>query len=205
MPTCRRDGAPLRWPWRLCAAWVVMPWRSGRHRVWWRGLMLSPSQLHYLQSSYANIKAIAAYTFSKEVTLAGGRIWTEDEDQLLRSKYPIVGAAGLAAELERGLSAIRARASLIGVHYQPPPRLVEEDSAPWATSTIADRLDNKAACVIALYLRRGRLKDVDRKDIAAALGVSYWTLERYMATVDRIPDYLAAMDELLAALPKRKA
>jgi len=73
-------------------------------------------------------------------------------------------------------------------------------AASWATSTVAERLENKAACVIALYLRRHRLSDISDEALAEALGVSRWTVERYLATVERIPDYLAEIDEALNRL-----
>lgn len=129
------------------------------------------------------------------------RKWTQAEDQIILDKLSELGPAGLAKYLPgRTLSAIQAHAQVLGKRGRDQLAHVADPTPPWATSTTADRLENKAACVLVLYLRRRQLANVDRQALADALGVSRWTLERYMATVDRIPEYLDALDELLKRL-----
>jgi hypothetical protein len=136
--------------------------------------------------------------------MAVGRLWTEEENRVILEKLRELGPHRLMAHLPgRSAIAIQAHAQGLRAQGREFAHFIADPTPAWATGTIADRLENKAACVIALYLRRKRLANIDRQALADALGVHRATLERYMASVDRIPDYLDAIDQLLDEIVRR--
>lgn len=67
----------------------------------------------------------------------------------------------------------------------------------WARTTQAERVEHKAARIAALYLLSGELGGVPKTDLAAALGVSRWTLDRDLAA---LPDVAAHVERMTALL-----
>jgi len=66
----------------------------------------------------------------------------------------------------------------------------------WAQRTAAERVQEKAARIAALYLV-GDLDSVPKLDLAAALGVSRWTLDRDLAA---LPEVAAHVERITALL-----
>lgn len=62
------------------------------------------------------------------------------------------------------------------------------NSPAWAGRQEQDRAPLKAARLAALFLLRqeGRFPDLPKTEIAAALGISRWTLDRDLATLEQI-------------------
>lgn len=67
----------------------------------------------------------------------------------------------------------------------------------WAQRTAAERVEQKAARIAALHLLGGELGDVPKIDLAAALGVSRWTLDRDLAA---LPEVAAHVERITALL-----
>lgn len=133
-----------------------------------------------------------------------GDPWTDDENRILFENLHRLNTPDLAKLLPgRTVRAIRSHVNYLKRHGKGNWHHVDDPTSKWATKTVAERLENKAACVIALYLRRKELSSVDRQVLADALGVHRATLERYMATVDKIPEYLDALDEVLRPLARK--
>ncbi len=56
----------------------------------------------------------------------------------------------------------------------------------WTDKEANERATAKTAHVIALHLlsKSGQMPDIPKTDLAQALGVSRWTLDRYLATLE---------------------
>ena len=67
----------------------------------------------------------------------------------------------------------------------------------WAQSTAAERVQHKAARIAAIYLMRDRLAAAPKTDIAAALGVSRWTLDRDLAALPEVAAQVDIMRKML--------
>lgn len=68
----------------------------------------------------------------------------------------------------------------------------------WARDTAAERVQHKAARIAALHLLADRLADVPKTELAAALGVSRWTLDRDLAARPEVAAQLARITAALA-------
>lgn len=73
-------------------------------------------------------------------------------------------------------------------------------SPKWATNEMSQQDEMKAARIVALYFYLDRLVDMPKKDIAAALGISRWTLDRDLASLMRAREHVAAFDLCLRNL-----
>ena len=67
----------------------------------------------------------------------------------------------------------------------------------WARTTAAERVAHKAARIAALYLMRDRLDAAPKTELAAALGVSRWTLDRDLAALPEVAAHVERMTQLL--------
>jgi len=56
-----------------------------------------------------------------------------------------------------------------------------------------DRSDGRAARVAALYILRNEMPDVSKKDMAQALGISRWTLDRDLSSVPEVEKIIATI------------
>lgn len=60
----------------------------------------------------------------------------------------------------------------------------------WARATQAERVQHKAARIAALYLLSDRLHAAPKTELAAALGVSRWTLDRDLAALAEVAEHV---------------
>jgi len=72
----------------------------------------------------------------------------------------------------------------------------------WARDTAAERVQHKAARIAALYLMRDRLHAAPKTELAAALGVSRWTLDRDLAALAEVAEHV---ERITAALAEAEA
>lgn len=70
----------------------------------------------------------------------------------------------------------------------------------WSTDLIHNRSELKAARMTALYLYRQRLTGVSKTQIAKALGVSRWTLDKDLASLNRVDAHIEGFEKSLAEL-----
>lgn len=64
------------------------------------------------------------------------------------------------------------------------------DNPKWPDKRISQQDSSKAARIVALYLMRDRLGNVPKTHLAAALGVSRWTLDRDIAALSEVFEYV---------------
>lgn len=71
---------------------------------------------------------------------------------------------------------------------------------PWA-KTQAERVETKAAHLAALYLlqRDGELPSVPKTQLADALGISRWTLDRYLASLPEVATVMSRVRSVTAS------
>ena len=76
----------------------------------------------------------------------------------------------------------------------------------WAERQEQERAPLKAARLAALLLLRqeGRFPDLPKTEIADALGVSRWTLDRDLAAVDHLVDHYERFKLALLRLPMQQ-
>ena len=67
----------------------------------------------------------------------------------------------------------------------------------WALDRRSDQDSSKAARIAALYLLREEIADVPKTHLAAALGVSRWTLDKDLAAMQETAGYMEQMQALL--------
>lgn len=74
------------------------------------------------------------------------------------------------------------------------------DRAPkWAHSRHSAQDISKAARIMALYLMRAEIADVPKTHLAAALGISRWTLDRDLATLPEVEEHIEKIKRMLSA------
>lgn len=76
----------------------------------------------------------------------------------------------------------------------------------WAERQEQERAPLKAARLAALFLlqHEGRLPDLPKTEIADVLGVSRWTLDRDLATLDHVAVYYERFRQALLRLPMQE-
>lgn len=67
----------------------------------------------------------------------------------------------------------------------------------WALDRRSDQDSSKAARIAALYLLREEITDVPKTHLAAALGISRWTLDKDLAALQETAGYMEKMQALL--------
>lgn len=67
----------------------------------------------------------------------------------------------------------------------------------WARNTADERAEHKSARLAALYLLRDQLGDVPKIELAAALSVSRWTLDRDLAALTEVAAHVQRITALL--------
>jgi hypothetical protein len=75
------------------------------------------------------------------------------------------------------------------------------NSAPapeWATRQKAERAETKAAHLVALIQMRDQLNTVNKSKLSRELGISRWTLDRYLASLPEIEQRVAAIQRAIA-------
>ena len=45
-------------------------------------------------------------------------LWTNEEENILKTKYPSIGALGVSRLIDHNIQAIRCRASVLGIRYE---------------------------------------------------------------------------------------
>ncbi len=68
----------------------------------------------------------------------------------------------------------------------------------WATTLIYNRAEQKAARMTALYLHRHELTNIPKTEIAKALGVTRWTLDKDLAALDRVATHFETLEKSLS-------
>jgi hypothetical protein len=63
----------------------------------------------------------------------------------------------------------------------------------WTDARKHERSEGRAARVTALYLldREGKLPDIPKTELARRLGISRWTLDRDLASVEEVESQMA--------------
>lgn len=74
----------------------------------------------------------------------------------------------------------------------------------WSTKLIHDRAELKAARMTTLYLYRNQLTGIAKTEIAKALGVSRWTLDKDLASLDRVATHIEALEKSLGELVQQE-
>ena len=74
----------------------------------------------------------------------------------------------------------------------PSPR-----APAWARKTRAERVEHKAARIAALYLLADRLGEMPKTELAAALGISRWTLDRDLAALPEVAAHVERMTAIV--------
>lgn len=67
----------------------------------------------------------------------------------------------------------------------------------WALDRRSEQDSSKAARIAALYLLREEIADVPKTHLAAALGISRWTLDKDLAAMQETAGYMEKMREAL--------
>lgn len=67
----------------------------------------------------------------------------------------------------------------------------------WAANRQSDQDTSKAARIAALYLCRNQLTDIPKTHIARAWGISRWTLDRDLAAMAEMQEYVRQLTQLL--------
>lgn len=67
----------------------------------------------------------------------------------------------------------------------------------WAANRQSDQDTSKAARIAALYLSRNQLTDIPKTHIARAWGISRWTLDRDLAAMAEMQEYVRRLTRLL--------
>ena len=70
----------------------------------------------------------------------------------------------------------------------PSPR-----APAWAQRNAAERVEHKAARIAALHLLADRLSGIPKPELAAALGISRWTLDRDLAALPEVAAHVERM------------
>jgi biotin operon repressor len=70
----------------------------------------------------------------------------------------------------------------------------------WSINLIHKRTKLKAARMTALYLYRNQLTGITKTNIAKALGVSRWTLDKDLASLSRIGFHIETLEKQLGEL-----
>ena len=74
----------------------------------------------------------------------------------------------------------------------PSPR-----APAWAQRNAAERVEHKAARIAALYLLVDRLGGLPKTELAAALGISRWTLDRDLAALSEVAVHVQRMTGII--------
>lgn len=72
------------------------------------------------------------------------------------------------------------------------------DAPAWAQRQQSERAETKAAHLVALMLVRDELDGIVKTRLAAALGISRWTLDRYLASLPEVEERVARIRRALA-------
>lgn len=67
----------------------------------------------------------------------------------------------------------------------------------WAVDRRSEQDSSKAARIAALYLLSEEIADVPKTHLAAALGISRWTLDKDLAAMQETAGYIKKMQALL--------
>jgi len=67
----------------------------------------------------------------------------------------------------------------------------------WALDRRSEQDSSKAARIAALYLMREEIADVPKTHLAAALGISRWTLDKDLAAMQETAGYMEKMQKAL--------
>lgn len=70
----------------------------------------------------------------------------------------------------------------------------------WSTTLVHNRTELKAARMTALYLHRDSLHGIAKTEVAKALGVSRWTLDKDLASLERVAVHIEALEKSLGEL-----
>jgi hypothetical protein len=81
------------------------------------------------------------------------------------------------------------------------------DRPKWPAKRISNQDSSKAARIVALYMMRDELGAVPKTHLAAALGISRWTLDRDIAALPEVMEYVEKyrailQEEISHAKPK---